>query len=323
MEMWHTGLTIVMHPVHRLVDPSDPLSLYYLMAAIIFAAAAYVLSRRGRRLVSPHRFLWFVLQRRILLHPSSVLDYKLYATNSVLFFTVMGAMVVGSGFWTELTLAGLRLMFGIGATGGTPRWWLFVLTTTVQVIALDFGYWLAHWSFHRSAVLWEFHKVHHSAAVMTPATEWRQHPVELIAFPLVFGLTAGVSYGVIVYLFGPGAQALGLFGQNVILLAHLATFHHIRHSHVWLPFTGLWGKLLHSPAHHQIHHSASEQHFGKNLGFLLSIWDWMFGTLYMPNRRERLVLGIGAEGATHDRLSRVYFQPLIKAWLVIARPNKR
>jgi sterol desaturase/sphingolipid hydroxylase (fatty acid hydroxylase superfamily) len=318
MEMWHTGLTIVLHPLHRLVDPSDPLSIYYLMAAIIFAAAVYVLSRRGRRLVSPRRFLRFVLQRRILLHPSSVLDYKLYATNSVLFFTIMGAMVVGSGFWT---LAGLRLMFGTGATGGTPCWWLFVLTTAVQVIALDFGYWFAHWLFHRSSVLWEFHKVHHSAAVMTPATEWRQHPVELIAFPLVFGLTAGVSYGVLVYLFGSGAQALGLFGQNVILLAHLATFHHIRHSHVWLPFTGVWGKLLHSPAHHQIHHSASEQHFGKNLGFLLSIWDWMFGTLYMPNRCERLVLGIGPEGATHDRLSRVYFQPLIKAWRVISPAN--
>jgi sterol desaturase/sphingolipid hydroxylase (fatty acid hydroxylase superfamily) len=31
-----------------------------------------------------------------------------------------------------------------------------------------------------------------------------------------------------------------------------------------------------------VHHSANPKHFNKNFGSCLALWDWMFGTLYMP-----------------------------------------
>ena len=68
--------------------------------------------------------------------------------------------------------------------------------------------------------------------------------------------------------------------------------------HMWVAFTGLAGRLLQSPAHHQIHHSADPAHFDKNLGFALALWDWAFGTLAIPSkRREPIVFGVGAEAA--------------------------
>ena len=60
-------------------------------------------------------------------------------------------------------------------------------------------------------------------------------------------------------------------GVNVFLLTFTMTILHLRHSHVWLPFTGLAGRILQSPAHHQIHHSTNPKHFNKNLGFGMSI----------------------------------------------------
>ena len=67
---------------------------------------------------------------------------------------------------------------------------------------------------------------------------------------------------------------------------------------MWVAFTGLAGRLLQSPAHHQIHHSANPAHFDKNLGFALALWDWAFGTLAIPPKtREPIVFGVGAEAA--------------------------
>ena len=67
---------------------------------------------------------------------------------------------------------------------------------------------------------------------------------------------------------------------------------------MWIPFTGLAGRILHSPAHHQLHHSDDPKHFGKNFGFALSLWDWAFGTLVIPAKtREPIVFGVGADTA--------------------------
>jgi hypothetical protein len=30
----------------------------------------------------------------------------------------------------------------------------------------------------------------------------------------------------------------------------------------------------------------------KNLGFTLALWDWLFGTLYLPREREKLEFGM-------------------------------
>jgi sterol desaturase/sphingolipid hydroxylase (fatty acid hydroxylase superfamily) len=81
-------------------------------------------------------------------------------------------------------------------------------------------------------------------------------------------------------------------------MTFLFTYGHLRHSHMWIAFTGPAGRILHSPAHHQLHHSDDPKHFGKNLGFALSVWDWAFGTLVIPAKtREPVVFGVGADNA--------------------------
>ncbi len=74
----------------------------------------------------------------------------------------------------------------------------------------------------------------------------------------------------------------------------MLTWGHLRHSHLWITFQGVAGKLFQSPAHHQVHHSTDPRHFDKNLGFALAVWDWAFGTLHVPSRqREVSEYGVG------------------------------
>jgi sterol desaturase/sphingolipid hydroxylase (fatty acid hydroxylase superfamily) len=113
-------------------------------------------------------------------------------------------------------------------------------------------------------------------------------------------------------LFGWQAQHLSLFWTNALMLAFIYTFLHLRHSQLWIPARGWLGRIVQSPAHHQIHHSTDPKHFDKNLGLCLSIWDWAFGTLYVPDRREELNFGLGAESHEHDGLASVLWLPVKK-----------
>ena len=82
---------------------------------------------------------------------------------------------------------------------------------------------------------------------------------------------------------------------------------------MWIAFTGLAGKLLQSPAHHQIHHSDNPAHFEKNLGFALAFWDWVFGTLYIPAKTpEGIVFGVGADNALFRSTIGNYVMPVVR-----------
>jgi sterol desaturase/sphingolipid hydroxylase (fatty acid hydroxylase superfamily) len=133
---------------------------------------------------------------------------------------------------------------------------------------------------------------------MTTLTELRQHPVEIIAFMNWIGLATGIVFGVMTYSFGPGVRPFTLLNGNILTMMFLLTYGHLRHTNLWIAFTGVAGRILQSPAHHQLHHSANPAHFDKNLGFSLALWDWAFGTLAIPaGTREPIVFGVGDEGA--------------------------
>ena len=60
------------------------------------------------------------------------------------------------------------------------------------------------------------------------------------------------------------------------------------------------GRIFISPAHHEVHHSGDPKHFNKNFGSCLALWDWMFGTLYVPAKeREKLTFGFPDHADAH------------------------
>ena len=209
-----------------------------------------------------------------------------------------GMLGFGLFYWRDRVDFGLTGAFGAHPPTRWPAWAVLTMATVLQLLAYEFAYWFAHYLFHKIPALWEFHKVHHSAEVMTTLTELRQHPVEIVAFVNLIGLSTGLVFGVMTYVFGPGVQPFTLLNGNILLMLFLITYGHLRHSHMWIAFTGPAGRILQSPAHHQIHHSDNPRHFDRNLGYSLALWDWAFGTLCIPAKtREPIAFGLGEENA--------------------------
>ncbi len=48
---------------------------------------------------------------------------------------------------------------------------------------------------------------------------------------------------------------------------------------------------------HQAHHSADAAQHDKNFATVFALWDWMFGTLYLPDRTERFRFGVDEQAA--------------------------
>jgi len=305
--------SLIVAPLERLFAGDEPFSLYSLAGATLTAFLWYVLSRRGRLGRRVRAFFRLASWRRVWGHRSSLLDLKLFFVSNLF----NGAGIIGVFAISYGASAATQWLLG-HAIAPAPHAAEASTTITIALAVLywimfDLGYWFAHWLMHRVPVLWEFHKVHHSAEVLTPLTEFRQHPVELFLFPLCTGTTIGVLYGAAEHLLGVERQGLSLFWVNMLLLGYSMTLLHLRHSHVWIPVRGWLGYVIQSPAHHQIHHSTDPKRFNKNLGYGLSLWDWAFRTLYIPEKREVLQFGLGAESREHDGVVSVLWLPLRKA----------
>ena len=318
MDGLHFLLSGLTAPLSSLLNPSFGLSIFYLLSSFVVVAGVYAGTRRRVRgnLV---RLFRYALPRKLLLHRSALLDYRYYFINGALRALVYGWLIVGGEVWSRLTLACLVGIFGEHPVDATASYAVAALTTLIFVVAFDLGYWVSHWLLHKSALLWEFHKVHHSAEVLNPFTAYRSHPVEdLLSFNFI-SIATGSSYGGLVYIFGTNAQPFTLLQMNVVMLMYFLTIFHLRHTHVWLPVRGALAYVIQSPAHHQIHHSVEAQHVGKNLGFCLSLWDWIFGTLFIPEHERRLRFGIGTEGGEFRSVAQLYLRPFVQVARALVR----
>lgn len=286
-----------------------------LCGASFFALGWFILRRRARgRGASLKMFVRAMFPRRILLHPSSLVDMRLWLLNTLVFAGGYGLLVVGSFFWRDRMVSMLNGAFGAHGPLGIAPGAAILIATFAELLAYELGYWASHYAFHRIPALWEFHKVHHSAEVMTTFTEMRQHPIEIVFFMNVMALTTGLTFGLMAYLLGPGVGHMTLLNGNIVLALFMLTWGHLRHSHLWIPFQGLAGKLFQSPAHHQVHHSTDPRHFDKNLGFALAVWDWAFGTLHIPAREcEVSQFGVGEDYRDYATVGRSLTRPFAKA----------
>jgi len=306
-------------------NPSSPYGAPALIGALLFTIAFYVYHRRRYgRPTSFEDFLATIFPKRLIWHPSSRLDMRLWLLNALVLASAYSLLAI-SGFATrDVVVGALTKLFGAHAPVAAPVAIVFGVTTILELLAYELAYWFGHFLFHRYNWLWEFHKVHHSAEVMTTFTEMRQHPVEILAFVNLIALATGIVFGVMTYVFGPGVRPFTLLNCNIGLMLFLLTYGHLRHSHIWIAFRGLPGKLLQSPAHHQLHHSDNPLHWDKNLGFCLAVWDWAFGTLYIPQyRREDITFGVGPEKADFRTVGGNFIMPFVHSWEHVSRWAKR
>ena len=295
MERIAAGLSGIAHHTYDLLfSLGSQISLTSLACALAIAAAFLTirhLRRRGR--MRPKLLMRALFPRRILRHRSTKTDIGWLLFNCFVYGGIFGMAGLSYQFLTNGVLNGLIATLGPVTPSALPELAQRAIVTAVLFLAYEFGYWFDHFLKHRIPALWELHKVHHTAEVLTPATSFRMHPLDTLVFGHILAATAALANGVLAYSFGDTTYQYALSGTNIILVVFIHLYVHLQHTHIWIAFRGALGRLFISPAHHQIHHSTNPVHFNKNLGSCLAIWDWLFGTLYIPARTpERLTYGI-------------------------------
>jgi sterol desaturase/sphingolipid hydroxylase (fatty acid hydroxylase superfamily) len=276
-----------------LVGYGAHLSFSSLAVALTASAAFFTWQRvrRGRR-VRLRTVLRALFPRRILKSPSNYADFGYLLFNAFIFGIVFGWAILSYQFITNTIIAGLTVAFG-PAKPMLPAFVSRAAITVMLFLAYELGYWFNHWLSHKVPFLWEFHKVHHTATVLTPITNFRVHPVYSLIFANILALSIAIANGLGHYWLGDTTYQYALNDTNVILVLFIHAYVHLQHSHMWIAFRGLAGRIFISPAHHQVHHSDNPKHFNKNFGSCLALWDWVFGTLYIPQaKREKLNFGV-------------------------------
>ena len=157
--------------------------------------------------------------------------------------------------------------------------WSTGMQLLVLFVVRDFIHWWVHRLLHRSALLWEFHKVHHSVEQMGFAAHLRYHWMETVVYRFVEYLPLAM---------------IG-FGIDDFFIVHIISLSigHFNHSN----FTFNLGPLkyiFNNPAMHIWHHAyqmPKDRKYGINFGISLSCWDYIFGTAVIPKDGRDVRLG--------------------------------
>lgn len=206
-----------------------------------------------------------------------------------------------------------------------PMWSILIVGFFVR----DFVQWWTHRLLHRSNFLWQFHKVHHSVQEMGFAAHLRYHWMETLVYrtieylPLallgiglydffiihIFTLAVGhynhsnisVSGNITGMILGIGiSTAIAIRAFDITLINFDATMlikAGVIAAGAVLGYF-LLGKVMKSifnhPEMHIWHHSEhlpEERRYGVNFGLTLAIWDFIFGTAYIPEDGRDIKLG--------------------------------
>ncbi len=162
------------------------------------------------------------------------------------------------------------------------RDWVAQLPTAgrlvLALVIFDAASFAIHLGLHRSATLWNLHKVHHSSLQLDGLATTRAHMLEnFIRF---------IPPQAVLFLIGMGV------GEVVPAVAIYAAFGVSNHSNLGLNLGWAEGVFI-TPRLHRRHHIPTTSQ--KNFGTIFSFWDRMFGRLVRTDTRPEERFGVPGE----------------------------
>jgi len=186
-----------------------------------------------------------------------VLDflYPLLALPVQATVIVGGASLIKRGFETYIPF------MNTGLVDRQP----IVVQAVAAVLITDFMFYVAHWVKHKVPWLWYFHAIHHSQRYVSPFTTFRNHPCEDLTNLIIKTLPIAIV--------GGSRPTWFLF----VLLDSMWGFY--IHANIRTNLGPLKYVLV-TPQNHRLHHTIEAEQIDRNFGERLTVWDWLFGTLY-------------------------------------------
>ncbi|WP_320036367.1 sterol desaturase family protein [Halarcobacter sp.] len=267
-----------------LIDPGRRTYWIYLASSIAIGIIFIYFNKRYRKIAFSSK-LW--------LHPSSKLDYYYFILSYFIKMLLIIPIVISAKTVALWVNKHLYYNFGFNQIQDVSYETTIALYTITLFVVSDFTRYWIHRFLHTIPILWEFHKVHHSAKVLNPLTFYRVHPVENILFGFRYSLSIGLVTGVFIYFFGSKVGLYEVLGANIFIFVFSLFGSNLRHSHIPFAYFEWIEKWFISPKQHQIHHS--KKYFDKNYGSYLAVWDRLFGSLTLSKEVKVLKFGLRKE----------------------------
>ncbi len=221
--------------------------------------------------------------------------------NALVLSAVCGACACSVAHWAA------QAHIGAANVLGTPLW----VNIPVGVAMLDLVSYGWHRANHRIALLWRFHRVHHSDPSFTVSTGVRFHPGELLlSLPIRLAVIAAV-----------GAPAVAVVTFEIIFtIANL-----LEHGDIDLP-RALEARVcwfMVTPALHRRHHGQGHAELDSNFGTVFSLWDRVLGTYGESSSAMRFQIGLpsGEPPSTVLRALALPLAPTSLGALISRRPK--
>jgi sterol desaturase/sphingolipid hydroxylase (fatty acid hydroxylase superfamily) len=148
--------------------------------------------------------------------------------------------------------------------------WPIVLQVLFFLVTHDlYIYWFHRWQ-HHSKILWKTHEAHHSNQEVDWLAGTRSHSIEIL-------INQTIEYAPII-----------LLGANPIVIPIKALIDAVWGMYIHSNIDVKSGKLqyfINGPEMHQWHHADQREVFYSNYGTKFAIWDWLFGTAYLPGKK--------------------------------------
>lgn len=262
--------------------------------------------------MSSHYFLWIFGATIALLIVEVIAGRHRGAYRKGDLLLVASSFFLGRWVMAPLAIGLIALLYGLilpsrfeGTLSDTPLW---IAYPAVLLIGEFCFYWVHRWAHQpkRFPLLWQLHRTHHSGRHMNVLLLFR---LNLCWF---FVIPSGWVSGMALYL-GLGPAVLGyvltLQIWNLVTHSNFRWDDSIRRH----PVTGKAFRALEhvvvSPGMHHTHHGYGRD--GKNyrnLGTVVALWDWVFGTLHIPEGRPA---HYGLPGKDHHWLQELAY-PFIR-----------
>jgi sterol desaturase/sphingolipid hydroxylase (fatty acid hydroxylase superfamily) len=198
------------------------------------------------------------------------------------------------GFWNDLGMYTIVQSYVMALVITTIVTWFDSLTgvsrlqiisgwpIAVQVIASlvvhDFYiYWFHRWQ-HNNGKLWRVHEAHHSTDQVDWLSGSRSHSLEIL-------INQTIEFAPLVLL---GASPVTLMVKGAID----ACWGMWIHSNINVR-SGALQYVINGPEMHRWHHAVDNDAHNRNFSTKFAVWDWLFGTAFLPRGRKPAGYGIG------------------------------
>ncbi|ACI99104.1 sterol desaturase family protein [Rhodospirillum centenum] len=183
---------------------------------------------------------------------------------------------IGQAIAASAALAGVAEAGPVEAGGFWPGGWPLAAQVALGLLVAEFGLYWAHRLAHEWPAAWRWHAVHHSVTRLWVVNTGRFHFLDSLwktSFALVLALAVGAPKDVILWVLAITTYVGFMTHCNVDMRC------------------GPLNWVFSTPELHRWHHSRDPAEGNRNYGENLILWDVVFGTRYLPDRRPPAGIG--------------------------------